>query len=400
MTTSRDFGRFFVGNSLSATGGWLQNLAAAIYVWRETHDPLMLGVLNASQYLPILLLAPWAGAAADHYDKRRLLVATQVVSAAAAAGLAVSMWLGEGSVGAVVAVAAVVGTMSAFSNPASTAFLGWIVKPHDLPTAVALESMSFNIARSVGPPLAAASVATVGVAASFALNAASYLVFVAALVTLRPRPHSRSARRPAPLRRSIALLRERPRIAAFLLLIVAITFASDPVATLAPAYMQMLGRSDTHAGFVVGAFGAGAVAAALVFAGRVTGSRSRMTATLCLLGGGALGYGVSPSLPVAYVCLFAAGFGFLASNTSTTSRLQLGVDEFDRGKVMALWGVAFMGFRPVASMLDGFLARSFGVRAAIVCLALPPLLASAIIYLKTVPARAGTAESTVEGGSC
>jgi MFS family permease len=145
------------------------------------------------------------------------------------------------------------------------------------------------------------------------------------------------------------------------------------------------------AGFIIGAFGAGAVVAALLVAGRVAGSARRMAGTLALLGLGVIAFSLSPWLPLAFVFLFLAGIGYLASNTSATTRLQLGVEESERGRIMALWGVAFLGLRPLASLIDGAIAATFGVRAAGVVLALPALAGAALILALDRPSTAGLA---------
>src|SRR5207237_1181228 len=115
-------------------------------------------------------------------------------------------------------------------------------------------------------------------------------------------------------------------LAVLLLIVAAVGFGSDPVNTLSPAWAHAFHRRDTVAGYVIGAFGAGAVTAAILLAGRVAGSRRRMTITLLLLAGGIVGLALSPWLPLAFVFLFVAGFGYLASNAHATSRLQLEVE--------------------------------------------------------------------------
>jgi MFS family permease len=381
LICSRDFGPYFVGNAASASGTWFQNLAAALLVYRLTHSAFLLGVLNFCNFVPVLLLAPWAGSAADRFDRRRLLLATQIVSTALSATLAALAWAGRAHVWVVIAFAAGLGVSAALQNPTSQALIGDLVPRRHLGSAVALNSMTYNLARAIGPALAAVSVRTLGIPASFAINSASYLLLAFGVLVVRPRPRKRAGRGEARLRESLRLVREHPQLLAYLLIVAAVGFGSDPVNTEAPAFAHAFGRPDTEAGYIIGAFGAGAVSAALVLAGRVTGSRRRMLLTLGLLCGGIVGFAVVPWLSLAFLFLFAAGFGYLASNTSATSRLQLGVEEHQRGRIMALWSVAFLGLRPLASLTDGAVAGAFGVRAAGVVLALPALAAAAAIFL-------------------
>jgi MFS family permease len=382
LIRSRQFGPYFVGNAASASGTWFQNLAAQLLVYRLTHSPFLLGVLNFCNFIPVLVLAPWAGSAADRFDRRRLLIATQIAATGLSATLAALAWSGLADEWVVIAFAFGLGIASAFSAPASTAFISQLVSRDDLPSAVALNSMTYNIARAVGPALAAVSVTQLGIPASFAINAASYLLFVAGLAIVEPRPTVRARRGEARLRQSLALVRRTPRLLVFLLIVTAVGFASDPINTEAPAFAREFGYHDTVAGLIIGAFGFGAVSAAFLLAGRVAGSRRRMVATLVLLGLGVIAFSVSPWLALGFLFLWLAGFGYLASNTHATTRLQLEVEESQRGRIMALWSVAFIGLRPVASILDGAIAGAFGVRVAGVCLALPALAMAAVVALR------------------
>jgi MFS family permease len=379
LIRSRRFGPYFFGNASSASGTWFQNLAAQLLVYRLTHSPFLLGVLNFCNFIPVLALAPWTGSAADRFDRRRLLIVTQLAATALSGTLAVLAWSGLADQWVVIAFALGLGVSSAYSAPASTAFISQLVERDELASAVALNSMTFNIARAVGPALAALSVRTLGIPASFAINAGSYLVFVAALARVDPHPSQLARRGESRLRESIALVRRTPRLLIFLLIVAVVGFASDPINTEAPAFARAFGYHDTTAGWIIGAFGFGAVAAAFFVAGRVAGSRRRMVATLTVLGLGVIGLSLSPWLALGFVFLAIAGFGYLSSNTHATSRLQLEVEESQRGRIMALWSVAFLGLRPVASLLDGALAGAFGVRTAGVCLAVPALVMAAVL---------------------
>jgi MFS family permease len=323
----------------------------------------------------VLVLAPWTGGIADRVDRRKLLLVTQLVSASFSATLAVVAWAGKADVWVVIAVSGAIGISTAFATPAQQALIASLVDEHDVPQAVALNSMTFNLARAIGPATAAGVIALLGIPWAFALNSVSYLLLVAGLLLVRPREEERAER--SPMRQSLRILRENPRLALALLVVMVAGFGSDPVNTESPAFAHAFSRSDAWAGAIVAFFGAGAVAAALLVAGRVAGSRRRMAFTLGVLGLGMTLFSLSPWLPLGFAFLVVAGFGYLGSNTSATTRLALGVPASQRGRIMALWSIAFLGLRPVASLADGAIAGTVGVRAAGVVLATPALLGAA-----------------------
>ena len=376
LMADRQFGPYFVGNALSASGTWFQTLASALLVYRLTGSAFLLGVLGFVQFLPVLVLAPWAGSAADRYDRRRLLLVTQPVSFALSAALGAVVLTDQATAVVVIAFALAMGVVTAFSAPAQQALVTSLVPVRDLASAIALNSMTFNIARAAGPALAAAVIAAFGIPVAFFVNAASFLCFAVALLFVRPRPQRRAPG--ARLRESIGLLRTQPRLAWLLLVVTTVGFASDPINTEAPAFAREFGHPDTFAGLIIGVFGAGAVTAALFFAGR-HGSPRRTIATLTLLALGIIAFSLSPTLWLAFPFLFAAGFGYLATNARATAQLQLEVDETQRGRIMALWSVAFLGLRPFASLVDGAIAGAVGVRAAGVVLALPALVTAVLL---------------------
>jgi MFS family permease len=378
---SRNFAPYFVGNAASASGTWFQNLAASILVFRLTHSPFLLGVLNFCQFVPVLVLSPWAGGLADRLDRRKLLLATQLTSTALTALLAVLAWEGAASEWVVIGFSGALGTVSALSIPAQQSLIAALVDEVDVPQAVALNSMTFNLARAIGPASAAGVIATLGIPWAFAINSASYLLLFAGLLRVNPREEQRAER--SSLRDSFRLLRDRPALVMALLVVMVAGFGSDPVNTESPAFAHAFGYSDTWAGVIVAVFGAGAVAAAFLVAGRVAGSRGRMAVTLGALGIGVLLFSVTPWLPVALPLLALAGFGYLGSNTAATTRLALGVEPWQRGRIMGLWSIAFLGLRPVASLVDGAVAGALGVRVAGAVLAAPALV-GAVFALTTL----------------
>ena len=338
----------------------------------------------------MLVLAPWAGSIADRMDRRKIVLVTQLVSTTLSGTLAALAWSGLAHVPVVMACAIGLGISSAFGAPASQALVGDLVPRKDLASAVALNSMTFNLARAIGPALAAAAIAAFGIPIAFAINSGSYLLLVAGVLVVHPAPRRLASRAETRLRESLRVVRAEPRLLAFLLIVAAVGFASDPINTEAPAFAHAFHRHDTWSGLIIAAFGIGAVSAAFLLAGRVTGSRRRMLVTLALLGAGVVGFSLVPSIWPGFVLLAVAGFGYLASNTSATSRLQLEVHEDQRGRIMALWSVAFLGLRPAASLLDGTIAGTLGVRTAGVVLAAPVLAGAALLYFLQRPHRSLT----------
>jgi MFS family permease len=375
----RDFGAYFVGNLTSNCGTWFQNLAQAILIYRLTGSAFLLGVVNFAQFFGVIVLAPWAGSAADRYDRRRLLIVTQLVAAVATGLLAVLAQLGDVTVIVVIAVALVVGATNAFSIPASMTIVPSLVEVPDMAAAVTLNSVTYNIARAIGPVGGALVIGTLGIPAAFALNTLSYVVFFVVLLRMsvgqRVTPLAKAPR----MQETVQLLRSDTRLAWLLLIGAAVGLTSDPINTLAPAFARtVFGRSDTFGGYLIGAFGAGAVVAAFFVAVAVRRSRARVAVMLALFGATIALFSFAPTA-LALGLLFAAGVCYLSSLTAATTQLQLGVHDSQRGRVMALWSVSFLGVRPIGSLADGLIASGFGVRAAAVVMAVPAVALAAVL---------------------
>jgi MFS family permease len=373
----RNFGPYFAGNLLSNSGTWLQNVAQAILVYQLTRSAFLVGLVNFAQFSGVMLFAPWSGGAADRYDRRRLLILTQLVAVAITGGLAIVTWAGLATAPVVIGFALALGLTTAFAIPAMQSLVPSLVDRSDLGRAVAMNSVTFQLSRAIGPVMGAIIVARLGFAAAFGLNCLSYLALVTALLLVRPRRHGISAGRRPRLGESIAALRKNTRRMALFGVIVAVSLSVDPVNTLTPAFASdVYGRTETFAGFLVAAFGLGAVAAAVLVGGRPTSAR-RTGISMAVMGTAMTAFALTGSLVAGLVALFAAGFGFLSTVTAATTALHLEVDEAERGRTMALWSVAFLGSRPMASLVDGTIASLTTVRAATVVMALPALLGAA-----------------------
>ena len=371
----REFGVYFLGASLSNIGTWFQNIAAGLLVYELTRSTLLVGAVNFSQFIGSFVLASVAGGAADRFDRRKLLIVSQLGAAAVGAALAVVTLLGAVTPTIVIVAALALGFALAFMVPALLALVPLLVAEEDLDAAVALNSVSFNLARAVGPILGALVVGGAGYGVAFALNAGSFLVFVAALAVIRPRPQERARGVRPKLIETVRLVRSVPAWWAVLVATMVISMSTDPINTLTPELaLDTFGGVELDAGLLVGAFGAGATLTAVTLTGWLRRQRRTLPAAMGVQAAGMLLVGLAPGLGVALVGMAVSGGGFIAGITRASVRLQAEVPDLQRGRVMALWSVAFVGTRPLASLASGAIAEVAGAQVAAMVLALPVLV--------------------------
>jgi MFS family permease len=375
VLTSRRFLPYFVGSVLSNVGTWFQNIAAGLLVYQLTGSTLLVGTVNFAQFIGAFVLASWAGAAADRFDRRWLLLTTQLVAGATAATLAVLTHAGLVTAPVVIALSFVLGLALAFMVPALLSLVPLLVDRHDLDAAVSLNSLTFNLARAVGPVLGALVAERFGYGTAFGLNSLSFLAFVVALLLVRPQGQQRVTGPRPRMRVAIRDVRDQPVWMALLVVVGAISFTADPIMTLAPELARdVFGGTDLDAGLLVGAFGVGATVTALTLTGWLRRQRNGLVGALVVQAGGMIGVGLAPTLPLAMTGMLLSGAGYLAAITRATTRLQTEVPDALLGRVMALWSVCFVGSRPFAALLDGAVAELAGARVAAIVMSLPTLL--------------------------
>lgn len=376
VATDRRFGPYLAGNFVSNVGNWFQNVAAGIVVFELTGSNTLVGTVSVLQFMGTMLLAVWSGALADRLDRRKLLMVAQMISASGAVGLAI--WVGlvgvEGLPGVwpVFAAAGVIGLGYALGISAMNALVPALVEPEDLHEAIALNSASFNVARAVGPALAGLFVAAAGAAWAFGVNALTFLPLAIVLFFIRPRQLDQGSGDRS-VKAGFAYVRERPAMLWLILATLAVGWAGDPANTLAPAYADMFGLGETFVGLQVAAFGAGAATMTL-FVNRIRrwlGLENTTKLGMVLLGAGLIGFASAQAPWMALVTLYVAGWGFLLGLATTNSNLQLRIDEAMRGRVMALWSVAFLGSRPLAAIVDGAVADLVSPRVGVLSAAVP-----------------------------
>lgn len=369
LLVDRTFGPWFWGNLASNTGNWLFNVTSAVVVYQLTRSTLLVGLISIAQFAPLAFLAPFAGAWSDRFDRRRLLLGAQVFAAASATLLASAVVvLGiDGLPGAwpLLAAAGGIGIGQAIAAPALSALVPGLVPDADLESAVALTSFTFNIGRALGPATSGVLLVTLGAGAAFVINAASFLVLIAVLLIVRARPREDTSSDRS-VRAGLRYVRANRTALLLLAGVAAAGFAADPIITLSPALSDLLGGGATLVAILVSAFGILAAPAALASGSlqrRFSSPRVAGTGMLCMAGG--LGLAALAFAPaIAVVGFGVTGIGFVFAVTGFTSLLQRQVPDGLRGRVMALWSIAFLGNRPVAALLDGAAADLAGPRAA------------------------------------
>lgn len=380
----RNYRLYFWGYATSVAGTWMQSLALGLLVLRLTGSGSALGLTTAARFLPFVLLAPVGGLIADRHDKRRLLYATQSGSAVVALLFAVLTALRVIDVGLVVGLSLALGALTVFDNPARQSLIGELVPRDQLPNAVTLNSVSVNLARVLGSAAGGALVAVVGTAACFAINALSFGAVIVSLAMMR-RSEMHTADRPPRRRGQIREgLRHARHTPALLLPLVMIT-VTGMLAQEFPVTLPLMARGPFHGG--AGTYGAMAsvMAAGAVVGGLVSAGRSeRRARTLPLAGIGwgtaVLAAALAPNRWWELAALPFVGYGTITFNSLSKTVLQLATEPQMRGRVMALWSMAWGGTTVVGGPLVGWIGEQFGGRWSLVAGGLPTVLLGLLMW--------------------
>lgn len=370
----RNFAPFFLGNLTSNTGNWLFNVSAAVVVFRLTGSALAVGMVSVAQFLPLVLVAPMAGALADRVDRRRMVIASQSLSTVAATAIAIAAIIVgvDGLPGAwpIIAAAGGIGLGNALTQPALHSLVPGLVGSQDLATAISLTSVTYNVGRALGPAGAGLLLVTLGAEVAFVINAASFLVLIICLLVIRARPRQAAAAE-APdrsVRAGLRYVREDPRVLLLLGGVAAAGFAADPAVTLAPSFADLLDGGEVLVAAITSGFGVAAIPAS-VASGRLQnrfGSAQTASAGMSIMAAGSLAAAIAPWPWLAVLGFGSTGAGFVLAVTGFTTLLQLQLPDELRGRVMALWTVAFLGNRPLAAAIDGAAADTMGPRLAMI----------------------------------
>ena len=389
---------YFAGQAVSLSGTWMQGVAQAWLVLDLTGSGTAIGLVLALQFLPVLLLGPLGGVVADRVDKRRLLVATQVAAALLATTLGLLVLFDVVRLWMVYALACGLGFVNLVDNPTRQAFVGEMVGPDDLTNAVSLNSVLVNLARIAGPAGAGALIITVGVAPCFLINAASYLAAIAALLLMRPEQLRRSApqpRRPGQLRAGLRYVRSTPALLIPLIMMAVVGTLAYEFQTILPLLARFTfgGDAGTY-GMMTALMGAGAVVGGLLTAAAGRRAPTALATMALLFGAVQTAAAFAPNRAMALAAMVPLGAASIAFLSLGNATLQLASAPEMRGRVMALWAVAFLGSTPIGAPLIGWIGEQIGPRWGLGVGGLATLLCGLLAYRPL--ARVGPAQAPVE----
>jgi len=350
---------YFAGQAISLSGTWMQSVAQVWLVLDLTGSGTAIGLVLALQFLPILLLGPLGGVVADRIDKRRLLIGTQVAAALLATSLGLLVLFELVRLWMVYALACGLGFVNLVDNPTRQAFVGEMVGPDDLTNAVSLNSVLVNLARVAGPAGAGALIITVGVAPCFLINAASYLAAIAALSFMRTGQLRRTP--PQPRRRGqlgagFRYVRRTPALLIPLLMMAVVgTLAYEFQVSLPLLARFTFGGDAGTYGAMTALMGGGAVVGGLLTAAAGRRAPTALASMALLFGAVQATAALAPTRGLALAAMVPLGASSIAFLALGNATLQLASAPEMRGRVMALWAVAFLGSTPVGGPLIGWI---------------------------------------------
>jgi MFS family permease len=364
-----NYRRYFYGQAISLAGTWMQMTAQSWLVWTLSHSATVLGVIVALQTLPVLLLCPYGGVIADRVDKRRLMIILQTMMGVQALALGLLAVTGVVTVWEIGALAALLGFNNAFENPARQSFMMELVGPEHLRNAVTLNSVLVNVARSFGPAIAGVLIATVGEGVCFLVNAGSFVAVVFSLTTMditQLRPSTPAPRARGQLRAGIDYVRSNPSLLVPLVMMALVGCLTYEFQVSLPVMAQgALHSGAAGYGFMTAAMGVGAVFGGLYVAAKgKTGLRPLVIATGLFTVTMSLAT-LAPTLAIELIALALVGVANISFMSVGNSTLQLGAAPEMRGRVMALWFVAFQGSTPIGGPAIGAVMAAFGPRAGL-----------------------------------
>jgi len=376
IVTLRDpnFGIYIAGTSVSLIGTWMQRIAAGWLVWELSGSAAWLGVLAFLDLFPTMVIAPFAGVLSDRWERMRIMKVAQALGAIIAIALTMLYFAGYATLWVVLSATLLLGIVDAFVQPFRLALVPALVARKDLGSAVAIKSITFNLARFIGPAIAGIVIVSVGLGWAFAANAASFVALMIALhfVTARPQEKPPAGSSISVLGQAIEGFRyslSAPGVGPVLLLLLASCFAGRPVIEMLPAWAgQVFGGTATDLAMLTSAVGVGAVIGGLWLAGRPNVQGMVAVYIVCSAGtvGALLAFSMAPTMLLALPIIALVGFFLISAAICAQTLVQLNVPDQMRGRVMSVYAIIIRGGPAFGALIMGLAGDVWGLRVPLV----------------------------------
>jgi MFS family permease len=365
-----NYGIYLAGNSVSLVGNWMQRTATGWLAWELTHQSFWVGAVVLADLVPTLIVGPFGGVLADRVDRRRIMMETQSALCIIVAAMTALAAVGGMGLWALIGFVALNGTVVGVNQPARLALIPMLVDRHHLPTAIAVNSITFNAARFVGPAIAGLLIAAYGVPAAFFGNAVSYIAFIISLILMRL-PYTPSTgdhgRVFAEIAEGIRYVASHLAIGPLFLLFIGTALTVRPLGELLPGLADQVFAGGPEAlALLSSTMGLGAVIGGVV----VMRTEPREQVAVAL--GGALGaaitsacVAIAPSLHLAMVAVAGFGAALLVAGVAAQTVMQMAAPPQLRGRVMSLFGLVFRGGPAIGAVSMGWFADTWGLRVAL-----------------------------------
>ena len=354
----------WIGACMSSIGTWMQIVAQGWLIYRLSHSAFLLALDQFLAGIPIFLFSLIGGVVADRTERRKILLVSQYIQMASAATLTVLVAVGLTHVWPILCLSFVSGFAQAFGGPAYQALIPTLVDREDMPNAIALNSIQFNLAVTVGPALAGITLAHLGEKWCFGLNALSFLAPVVSLSIINARylPEKSGESMFKSLEQGIHFVWQQGAMVALIVLAFSMTFLSMPMRTYIPVFVKdIFHRGPETYGNLLSLMGVGSIIGSLGVAslGNISKKGRFALTMLMVLGAGIAGFSLSKLLPVSYAMLILVGASMMAVFATVTSLVQLNVTNEMRGRVMSVYNFAFRGGMPIGNLVSGWLVPAY-----------------------------------------
>ena len=365
--SSRNYRLYFIGQSVSLVGTWMQKTAVSWVIYTLTHSTFMLGLTLFASMFPSFLFSLIGGVVSDRYNRFRVLLTTQIASLIQAALLAVLILLKHYEVWEIISLSVILGVINAFDVPARQSLVYDMVdNKEDLPNALALNSSMVNLSRIFGPALAGIVLETLGNGTCFLLNALSFVAVIGSLLMMRLPQYIKKAHPKnvyGELKEGMAYLKRTPSIAFVIIMLALISLMVLPFSTLIPYYAKDVFKGTASTFGVIDSFiGLGAFSGAIFLASQKAGAdlKKILFINTLIFGVGLILFSHEKSYPLALAFVTVAGFGMMAQITVSNTLIQSTVALDMRGRVISYYAMAFFGMQPLGGLLVGAISKWVG----------------------------------------